>query len=140
MSRLSVFSSPLMLGFEPLAQLLEQATKAGDGYPPYNIERLVDAHTQNERWRLSLAVAGFSTGNLEVSLEGKQLIIRGHAKADEERDFLHRGIAGRSFARHFLVADDMEVDGATLENGMLIIAMKRRPLERLTQHIPILEA
>jgi HSP20 family molecular chaperone IbpA len=139
MTRLSVFSSPLLLGFDQLEQLLDQATKAGDGYPPYNIERGLEPVAGGEDWQITLAVAGFGASDLEVTVEGKQLLIRGRNREDGERDFLHRGIAGRSFARSFVLADGMEVTGATLENGLLTVLLKRLPPDKLVQRIKIKE-
>jgi HSP20 family molecular chaperone IbpA len=139
MSRVSVFSSPLLLGFDQLEQLLDQASKNGDGYPPYNIERLVSTQTGAEEWHITLAVAGFGAGDLDVTVEGKQLVIRGKTREDGKRDYLHRGIAGRSFARNFVLADGMEVTGAGLENGLLTILLNRMPPDRLVKRITVKE-
>jgi HSP20 family molecular chaperone IbpA len=139
MSRLSVFSSPLMLGFEQLEALLDQATKAGDSYPPYNIERMLGEPEGTEFWQISLAVAGFSTSDLELTLEGKHLVVKGRQKPEEQRDFLHRGIAGRSFQRSFVLADGMEVAEASLANGLLMILLKRQAPEPLVRRIAIKE-
>jgi HSP20 family molecular chaperone IbpA len=139
MTRVSSFSSPLLLGFDQLEQLLDQATKAGDGYPPYNIERLVHADDGAEEWRISLAVAGFAMADLDVTVEGKQLLIRGRNTDEGKRDYLHRGIAGRSFARSFVLAEGMEVTGAVLENGLLTVLLKRMPPDTLVKRIAIKE-
>jgi HSP20 family molecular chaperone IbpA len=139
MSRVSVFSSPLLLGFDQLEQLLDQASKTGDGYPPYNIERLTSPQTGQEDWQITLAVAGFSAADLEVTVEAKQLVIRGKTREDAKRDYLHRGIAGRSFARSFVLADGMEVTGAELENGLLTILLNRMPPDRLVKRITVKE-
>ena len=134
MSRMTVFSSPLLLGFDQLEQLLEQATKAGDGYPPYNIERLLQPENGAESWQITLAVAGFGLPDLEVTVDGKQLVIKGRQTGDDRGDFLHKGIAGRSFARSFVLADGMEVTAADLCNGLLTILLKRiAPDKRLVR-------
>jgi HSP20 family molecular chaperone IbpA len=125
MSRMTVFSSPLLLGFDQLEHLLDQATKAGDGYPPYNIERLVQPGNSAERWQITLAVAGFTANDLEVTMDGKQLVIKGRQASDDRGDYLHKGIAGRSFTRSFVLADGMEVTAAELRNGLLTILLKR---------------
>ena len=112
MSRLSVFSSPLLLGFDELERMLDRASKtSGDGYPPYNIERLPRAEGEAERLRITLAVAGFGRDELDVTVEENQLVIRGRQKEDDGRAFLHRGIAARQFMRTFVLADGMEVTG-----------------------------
>jgi HSP20 family molecular chaperone IbpA len=139
MSRLQVFTSPLLLGFDQLEHLLDQATRTGDSYPPYNIERLPHPSNGSENWQITLAVAGFSRDDLEVNVEGKQLAIRGKTREDGKRDFLHRGIAGRSFARSFVLADGMEVTDAMLENGLLTILLTRLPPETLVKRIEIKE-
>ena len=121
MSRVSLLSSPFLLGFDQLEKLLERAAKsANDGYPPYNIEQLGDA-----AWRIALAVAGFTDEDLSVTLEDNQLVVSGTHKQDESRAFLHRGIANRQFQRRFVLADGIEVTGATLENGLLSIDFSR---------------
>jgi HSP20 family molecular chaperone IbpA len=139
MSRMTVFSSPLLLGFDQLEHLLEQATKVGDSYPPYNIERQINAGNGTELWLITLAVAGFSSADLDVTVEGKQLHIRGRNREEEARDFLHRGIAGRSFGRSFVLADGMEVTDAQLENGLLTVLLKRMPPEKQVLRITIKE-
>lgn len=139
MTRVSVFSSPLLLGFDQLEQLLDQATKAGDGYPPYNIERSLRAGDAGEEWQITLAVAGFGMDDLDVTVEGRQLLVRGRNREDGKRDFLHRGIAGRSFARSFVLAEGMEVTGALLENGLLTVLLNRKAPEKLVQRITIKE-
>ena len=139
MTRVSVFSSPLLLGFDQLEQLLDQATKAGDGYPPYNIERSLREQDGSEEWQITLAVAGFGLSDLDVTVEGRQLLVRGRNREDGKRDFLHRGIAGRSFARSFVLAEGMDVTGAQLENGLLTVLLNRRAPEKLVQRITIKE-
>ena len=125
MSRLSVFSSPLLLGFEQLERLLEQATKTGDAYPPYNIERFAGESGTPENLRISLAVAGFSRVDLEVSTIDNQLVVKGRQLDEAARDYLHQGIAARQFSRSFVLAHDMEVKSATLSNGLLSIDLCR---------------
>jgi HSP20 family molecular chaperone IbpA len=139
MSRLSVFSSPLLLGFDQLEHLLDQATKAGDGYPPYNIERLLEPTDGAERWLITLAVAGFAAPDLDVTIDGKQLVIKGKQKDDGKREYMHRGIAGRSFMRSFVLADGMDVSKAELKNGLLVVALFRPPPSRAIKTIPVQE-
>lgn len=121
MSRVSLLSSPYLLGFEKLEQILERAAKsANDGYPPYNIEQLSET-----AWRVTLAVAGFATGDLGVTLEDNQLVVTGDQSKDEEGAYLHRGIANRQFQRRFVLGNGIEVSGASLENGLLSIDLMR---------------
>jgi len=121
MSRISVFDSPLLLGFEPFEQLLDRVAKsAQDSYPPYNIEQIDET-----RLRVSLAVAGFAEDDLSVTIDGNQLMIRGRQTDESQRVFLHRGIAARQFQRNFVVADGLEVAGARLETGLLHIEINR---------------
>lgn len=121
MTRVSLFSSPFLLGFDQLEQTLDRVAKASaDGYPPYNIEQIGD-----DRLRITLAVAGFSTDELSVMVEGTQLFIRGKQRDDKQRVFLHRGIAARQFQRSFVLAEGIEVGEAHLENGLLNIDLKR---------------
>ena len=125
MSRLSVFSSPLLLGFEQLERLLELAIKTGDAYPPYNIERFVAMPNSAETLRISLAVAGFVRDDLEVSTIDNQLLVKGRQREDAAREYLHQGIAARQFTRSFVLAHDMEVKAAILNNGLLSIDLCR---------------
>lgn len=121
MSRLSLFNSPLLLGFEEIERTLDRLAKAGgDGYPPYNIEQ-----TGQDSLRITFAVAGFSRTDLNVTLEEGQLVIRGQQTDDKERIYLHRGIAARQFQRAFVLADGMEVAGASLDNGLLNVDLVR---------------
>lgn len=113
--------------------------RAADGYPPYNIERTVDADG-TERFLISIAVAGFRDSDLEVTAEDKQLIVRGRQKDDGPREFLHRGIAARQFMRSFLLADGVEVQEATLRHGMLTIAVVRPRAARVARRIEIRSA
>lgn len=121
MSRITHFNSPFLLGFDELERLLERATKtSGDGYPPYNIERLARTGEEaGDSLLITLAVAGFGPEELDVTVEENQLIIRGRQREDGERAYLHRGIAARQFQRAFVLADGMEVAGAELANGLL---------------------
>ncbi len=138
MSRVSVFSSPFLLGFEEVERLLDRAAKtSGDGYPPYNIERTEAPDGGGEVLRITLAVAGFSEDELEITLEDGQLVIRGRQKDDGERNYLHRGIAARQFQRAFVLADGIDVAGAGLENGLLSIDLVRPEPERIIQKIEI---
>jgi len=133
-------SSPLLLGFEEIERLIDRASKtAGDGYPPYNIERLPRNGSEPERLRITLAVAGFAREDLDVSFEDNQLVIRGKQNDDIERQYLHRGIAARQFQRTFVLADGMEVLRADLKNGLLSIDLVRPEPERVAKSISITE-
>ncbi len=139
MSRISMLSSPLLLGFEEIERLIDRARKGGgDGYPPYNIER-VGARDDGaaELLRITLAVAGFSNDELEITVEDNQLNIRGRQQDDDSREYLHRGIAARQFSRTFVLADGIEVKSADLTNGLLSIDLVRREPERLVRRIQI---
>lgn len=121
MSRSVYFNSPFLLGFEHLEKLLDRTAKnAGDGYPPYNIEQSPDG-----KLRITLAVAGFGREELAVTVEENQLFIRGKQTESGDKTFLHRGIAARQFQRSFVLAEGIDVTGATLENGLLTIELKR---------------
>lgn len=121
MTRLSLFNSPLLLGFERIERSLDRVAKSSaDGYPPYNIEKLSD-----ERLRITLAVAGFTQEDLQVQIEDDQLVIRGKQKDDGDRTYLHRGIAARQFQRSFLLAEGIEVESASLDNGLLHVDLRR---------------
>ncbi len=137
MSRMTPFSNPLMLGFEAMEKTLERVAKSGDGYPPYNIERLRGANGAGDRLRITLAVAGFAESDLEVVVEENQLCVRGRQQDDTQREFLHRGIAARQFQRVFLLADGMQVAGADLKNGLLSIDLDRPEPDRLVRKINI---
>ncbi|PRD43357.1 heat-shock protein Hsp20 [Phyllobacterium phragmitis] len=138
MTRMTPFSSPLLLGFDTMEKTLERIAKSGDGYPPYNIERL-RTKSGPERLRITLAVAGFSNDDLEVTTEDNQLVIRGRQtdEDEEEREYLHRGIAARQFQRVFVLADGMRVAAAELQNGLLSIDLDRPEPERLIKRIDI---
>jgi len=135
MSRVPTFSSPLLLGFETIEKSLERITKNADGYPPYNIERLV--RDGKEVLRITLAVAGFSIDDLDIATEDSQLVIRGRQAEEEPREFLHRGIAARQFQKAFVLADGMRVLGADLKNGLLSIDLDRPQPEKLVKKIEI---
>lgn len=133
MNRNPAFGSPFLLGFDYLERLIERTAKnAGDSYPPYNIEA-----TEDEKLRITLAVAGFSRDELSVTLEDRQLIARGRQTENGERSYMHRGIAARPFQRIFVLAEGMEVTGAGLEHGMLSIDLVRPKLESVVRRIDI---
>lgn len=138
MSRVPTFNSPFLLGFDEIERALDRVSKsAGDGYPPYNIERLGRTDQEPERLRITLAVAGFTRDQLEILLEEGQLVIRGRQIDDKTRQYLHRGIAARQFQRVFLLADGMEVLGADLSNGLLSVDLVRPEPERIIRRIDI---
>ncbi|MCK5042034.1 MAG: Hsp20 family protein [Sphingomonadales bacterium] len=135
MPRTTLFSNPLLLGFDELANLLDSVTRSSsDGYPPYNIE-----HVDERQLSIELAVAGFDAANLEVSVENNQLLIRGKQAADEKKAFLHRGIANRQFVKKFVLAENMEVTNAHLHNGLLTISLERPKPRTTVQIIKIVE-
>lgn len=134
MTKLTFASHPFLLGFEQLDRLVERTAKAGnDGYPPYNIEQ-----SSENSFRITLAVAGFAESDLEITLENKQLSIRGKQAEDvSEHVYLHRGIAARQFQRTFVLADGVEVASASLENGLLFLNLKQSAPESVVQTIKI---
>jgi HSP20 family molecular chaperone IbpA len=134
MTKLALGSHPFLLGFEQLERLVERTAKSeGNGYPPFNIEQ-----TSETGYRITLAVAGFSDDDLSITIEDRQLVVRGRNTADDSnRVFLHRGIAARQFQRSFVLADGVEVSGARTENGLLHIDLNRAEPERLVQTIEI---
>ena len=134
MSKLTLGSYPHMLGFEQLERLLERSAKSGnEGYPPYNIEQ-----TSDDSYRITLAVAGFSEDDLAITVEDRQLVIRGRQGDDgSERIFLHRGIASRQFQRTFVLADGVEVGEAVMENGLLHVDLTLSRPETVVQTIQI---
>ena len=139
MTRISPLSSPFLLGFEDIERALTRVSKsANDGYPPYNIERLAKTEQEPERLRITLAVAGFTQEQLDVSVEENQLIIRGRQIDDQERFYLHRGIAARQFQRSFLLVEGMQVLGADLSNGLLSVDLIRPEPDRVIRKINIL--
>ncbi|WP_448190214.1 Hsp20 family protein [Azospirillum sp. sgz301742] len=120
-TRLSLFNSPLLLGFDQFERTLDRIAKSSaEGYPPYNIEQ-----TGDDGLRITLAVAGFSAEDLSVQIEDNQLVIRGRQQDDKSRIYLHRGIAARQFQRSFVLAEGIEVIGASLDNGLLNIDLTR---------------
>ena len=137
MSRVPSLSSPFLLGFDEIERALDRVSKAADGYPPYNIERIARGNGDPERLRITLAVAGFTRDQLDVTVEESQLVIRGRQQEDKTRQFLHRGIAARQFQRTFVLADGMEVLGADLKNGLLAIDLVRPEPERIIRTIAI---
>ncbi len=134
MSKLTLGSYPHMLGFEQLERLLERSAKSGnEGYPPYNIEQ-----TSDFSYRITLAVAGFAEEDLAITIEDRQLVIRGRQRDDSDgRIFLHRGIAARQFQRMFVLADGVEVGEAVMENGLLHLDLTRSKPETVVQTINI---
>jgi HSP20 family molecular chaperone IbpA len=139
MSRVPSLSSPFLIGFDEIERALDRVAKAADGYPPYNIERLSRDERNPERLRITLAVAGFTLDQLEVTIEEKELVIRGRQQDDKSRQYLHRGIAARQFQRTFVLADGMEVLGADLKNGLLTIDLARPEPHRMARTISITE-
>src|SRR3954467_2354487 len=139
MSRVPSLSSPFLLGFDEIERVLDRVAKAADGYPPYNIERLPKDNGNPERLPITLAVAGFTLDQLEVTIEESQLVIRGRQTDDKSRQYLHRGIAARQFQRTFVLADGMEVLGADLRNGLLSIDLARPEPARVIRTVSIKE-
>jgi HSP20 family molecular chaperone IbpA len=133
MARLSLFNSPLLLGFDHFERALDRVSKvSSDGYPPYNIEQ-VDENSL----RITLAVAGFAMSDLKLTIEDNQLVVRGRQTDDDSRVYLHRGIAARQFQRSFVLAEGIEVRGAWLDNGLLHIDLMRPPIENRVRTIEI---
>jgi HSP20 family molecular chaperone IbpA len=138
MTRVPSLNSPFLLGFDDIERALDRVSRStSDGYPPYNIERLPKTESAPERLRITLAVAGFTQDQLEITLEERQLLIRGRQQDDKERIYLHRGIAARQFQRAFLLAEGMQVQGAELRNGLLSVDLARPQPERVIQKINI---
>lgn len=139
MNRTILFDSPFLLGFEQTRALIERAARAaGESYPPYNVEE-----TGEGALRISLAVAGFSPADLNVTVEDNQLVISGRREdpvetgKEVDKAYLHRGIAARAFLRTFILADGMEVTGAALEHGLLHVNLSRKAPAKLVKRIPI---
>ncbi|MEM9715961.1 MAG: Hsp20 family protein [Pseudomonadota bacterium] len=134
MTKISFASHPYLLGFEELDRLVERTVKSGnEGYPPYNIEQVSE-----QAYRITLAVAGFREEDLAITVEDSQLVIRGRQSDDSDgKVFLHRGIAARQFQRSFVLADGVEVGGASMENGLLHVDLKRSQPETVVQTIQI---
>ena len=136
MSRLSLFNSPLLLGFEEFEQAVDRITKSGsDGYPPYDVEQIGE-----NRLRITLAVAGFTLDDLDVQIEDNQLVIHGKRRDERDRVFLHRGIAARQFHRSFVLAEGIEVSEAALSNGLLHIDLVKPLSEPKVKKVKILAA
>src|SRR5271166_4149127 len=133
MSRLSLFNSPLLLGFDHFERALDRVSKgSSDGYPPYNIEQLGE-----NALRITLAVAGFTMGDLAITVEDNQLVVRGKQTDDTQRVYLHRGIAARQFQRSFVLAEGIEVSGAALDNGLLHIDLVRPEVQSRVRAVEI---
>lgn len=138
MTRITAFSSPFLLGFDEIERALDRVSKsATDGYPPYNIERLPREAQRGEVIRITLAVAGFSLDELEVTVEENELVVRGRQQDDTARSYLHRGIAARQFQKTFVLAEGIEVIGADLGDGLLSIDLSRPLAERVIRRIEI---
>ncbi|HKP25081.1 MAG TPA: Hsp20 family protein [Dongiaceae bacterium] len=136
MTRLSLFNSPLLLGFDHFERTLDRIAKAGaEGYPPYNIEQIGD-----DRLRITLAVAGFGLDDLEIQIEDNQLTIKGRQKDDPDRVYLYRGIAARQFQRSFVLAEGIIVNAATLDNGLLSVDLQRPKAVSQVRTVPISKA
>lgn len=141
MTRMSMLSSPLLLGFEEMERLIDRVGKGGDGYPPYNIERVGGAGNGSssgpEILRITLALAGFKRDQIEITIEDNQLVVRGRQADDKTRQYIHRGIAARQFSRTFVLADGIEVKSAELSDGLLSIDLVKREPERTVRRIEI---
>ncbi len=121
MPRLSIFNSPLLLGFDQFERTVERISKlSAEGYPPYNVEQVGE-----DGLRLTLAVAGFTSEDLDITLEDRQLSIRGRRESDPDRVYLYRGIAARQFQRNFVLAEGIDIAGASLDNGLLHVDLVR---------------
>jgi HSP20 family molecular chaperone IbpA len=137
MSRVSAFSSPFLVGFEEIEQAVDRLSKgAGDGYPPYDIQRLKTDDGETVL-RITLAVAGFSDDELDVTVEENELVIRGHKGGEPERTYLHRGIAARQFQKTFVLAEGIEVLGAALAEGLLSIDLSRPTNQWVVRRIKV---
>ena len=133
MSRISMFDSPLLLGFDHFERTLDRISKSSaDGYPPYNVEQVAE-----NRLCITLAVAGFAADDLQVQIEDNQLVIRGRQRDDGQRVFLHRGIAARQFQRNFVLAEGIEVTDARLDNGLLHIELEQPVVEPQVRQVEI---
>jgi len=138
MSRTPVFSNPLLVGFDGVEKTLERIGRGGDGYPPYNIERVpMEDAAGSHAIRITLAVAGFRSEDLDITTEDNQLTIRGAQSEARDREYLHRGIAARQFQKSFLFADGMRIIGAQLKNGLLMIDLVKPEPERTVKRIRI---
>jgi HSP20 family molecular chaperone IbpA len=138
MTRLSMLSNPLLLGFDEIERLVERIGKgSSEGYPPYNIERIGRSEDGPEILRITLAVAGFTRDQLDVTLADSQLVVRGKQEDDKTREYLHRGIAARQFQRTFVLADGIEVHSADLQHGLLTVDLVRHEPDRVVRRIEI---
>lgn len=138
MTRMTAFSSPLLLGFENIERALDRLSKgAADGYPPYNIERLPRSGERPETLRIVLAVAGFAIEDLDITVENRELTITGRQGDNADRDYLYRGIAARQFKKSFVLAEGIEVTGADLRDGLLSIDLVRPSVEVPVRRIAI---
>ena len=134
-TRTLLFDSPFLLGFDHTRALIDRAAKAAaESYPPYNVEQTSEAGV-----RITLAVAGFTRDQLDVTIEENQLVIRGRQQDDKARQYIHRGIAARHFQRTFVLAEGMHVLGADLKNGLLSVDLARPEPERIVKTIAINE-
>jgi HSP20 family molecular chaperone IbpA len=135
MTKLTFAAHPFLLGFDQLERLVERTAKSGhDGYPPFNIEQ-----SSENGFRITLAVAGFREDDIAITVEDRQLAIRGRQaeEADGARVFLHRGIAARAFQRDFVLAEGVDVAGARMENGLLHVDLVRAVPDKVVQTIRI---
>ena len=138
MARIPALNSPFLLGFDDVERALDRVAKAAsDGYPPYNIERLARSGNQPEMLRITLAVAGFTRGQLDITLEENQIVVRGRQVDEEQRHYIHRGIAARQFQRAFVLAEGIDVRGAWLDSGLLHIDLARPQPETRVRTIEI---
>ncbi len=138
MSRVSAFSSPFLVGFDEIERVLERLAKgSGDGYPPYNVERLSGDEDGGRFLRITLAVAGFSEDDLDVTVEDNELVIRGRQSDKPDGHYLYRGIAARQFQKTFVLAEGIEVVGAELQDGLLAIDLTRPKAERVARRIAV---
>ena len=136
MTKMTLGTHPFLLGFDQLERLVERTAKSENGYPPYNIEQV-----QDNAFRITLAVAGFHDDDLSITIENRQLVVRGKQTEDSaDRVFLHRGIAARQFQRTFVLADGVDVAGASMEHGLLHIDLVRAVPDRVVQTISITKA
>lgn len=137
MTKTALGATPFLLGFEQLERMIEQAAKSGtEGYPPFNIEQVSE-----RAYRITLAVAGFAEDDLSITIEDRKLVVRGRqSERDDDRIYLHRGIAGRQFMKSFVLADGVDVTGARTENGLLHIDLERAVPETVVQTIEITKA
>lgn len=123
------------VGFDRMASILDAAMRAdtSSGYPPYNIEALAE-----NRYQISVAVAGFEDHELDIEVERGVLTVRGRKADDENKQYLHKGIAFRNFERKFNLADHVQVEGADLKNGLLVVdLLKVIPEQMKARRIPI---